>query len=108
MSYKFTLSIVKSKFVNVCLALCALIDVSNMSYFVYVLFNEGSGRYYRGMTKNLDLRLAEHNAGKMKSTKAFVPWKMVYSEECKSRLEARKREKFLKSGDGRAYVESLL
>ena len=68
-----------------------------MSHFVYALFSEKSRRYYRGMTKDLESRLAEHNSGKMKSTKAFIPWKMVYSEECKSRKEARQREKFLKS-----------
>jgi len=59
------------------------------------------------MTQDLSKRILEHNRGKMKSTKAYVPWKLVYSEEYLDRMDARKREKFLKSGKGRDYIESL-
>jgi len=45
-----------------------------MSYFVYVLESEEhSQKYYVGMTKNVENRLKEHNAGKSKYTKAFKP-----------------------------------
>jgi len=43
----------------------------------------------------------------MKSTKAFVSWELVYSEECFDRKTIREREKFFKSGKGRAFIESL-
>ena len=59
------------------------------------------------MTQNIDNRLKEHNRGKMKSTKAYKPWKLIYSEECENRIIARKRELYLKSGAGRDYIESL-
>jgi putative endonuclease len=78
-----------------------------MSYHVYVLKSEKFNRYYRGMTQNLAQRIIEHNAGKMRSTKGFVPWELVYSEECFDRKTAREREKFFKSGKGRAFIESL-
>ncbi len=60
------------------------------------------------MTSNLHLRLEQHNSGKNKSTKGFLPWSMVYHEVFETRLEARKREKYFKSGIGRQYLKNLL
>jgi len=56
------------------------------------------------MTENMNARLKEHNSRKMKSTKAFVPYTILHSESFNSRVEARKREKFLKSGAGREWI----
>ncbi len=60
------------------------------------------------MTNNLDRRLKEHNSGQNKSTKAFLPWKLVYKEDFEDISEARKREKYFKSGSGREYLKSIL
>ena len=79
-----------------------------MSYFVYVLKSEISSRFYRGISKDVEKRLKEHNSGKTKSTRAYCPWKVVYVEEYTDRISAREREKFLKTGKGRDYIESLL
>jgi putative endonuclease len=75
-------------------------------FFVYVLKSEVDGRYYKGLTKNLEKRLKEHNSGHTKSTKAFRPWKMIFSKEFEERIEARKFEKYLKSGTGRDYIKT--
>jgi hypothetical protein len=32
---------------------------------------------------------------------------LIYVEACASRLEARKREKFLKSGEGREFLKAI-
>jgi putative endonuclease len=77
-------------------------------FFVYVLKSEVDGRYYKGLTKNLEKRLKEHNSGHTKSTKAFRPWKMIFSKEFEERIEARKFEKYLKSGTGRDYIKNNL
>ncbi len=61
-----------------------------------------------GFTENLERRVSEHNSGKTKSTKGYRPWKLVYKEVCKTRLEARKREKFLKSGAGKTIIKEYL
>ena len=58
------------------------------------------------MTNNLERRLIEHNLGKMKSTKAFIPWEIIYAEKFPNRIEARKREKYFKSAAGRRYLNS--
>jgi putative endonuclease len=79
-----------------------------MSYFVYVIRSIPNGRLYKGISKNPINRLAQHNCGNTKSTKGYVPWKLILVEEFKNRAEARKREKILKSGHGRNYLKNIL
>lgn len=74
--------------------------------FVYVLRSEVDGRFYVGMTQNVKRRFQEHNNGKTKSTKGYRPWILFFYEEYETRLEARKREKYLKSGIGSEYIKS--
>ena len=76
-------------------------------YFVYAIQSEKDKRIYVGMCGNIAVRLKEHNAGKTKSTKGFIPWKLIYSERLESRVEARKREIYLKSGIGKEFLKSL-
>ncbi|MFP2995332.1 GIY-YIG nuclease family protein [Spongiivirga sp. MCCC 1A20706] len=72
-------------------------------FYVYVLYSQQACRYYIGMTADLEARLKTHNSGSVKSTKAFIPWKMIHFEKFSTRLEARKREKYLKSAAGRRW-----
>ncbi|WP_179008635.1 GIY-YIG nuclease family protein [Winogradskyella forsetii] len=72
-------------------------------FYVYVLYSVNFDRNYVGMTDRLEERLIEHNQGKTKSTKAFVPWVRVHEEVFETRLEARTREKYLKSAAGRRW-----
>ena len=76
-------------------------------YWVYVLTNQDSSRKYVGFTNNMGRRLKEHNSGHTKSTKN-QKWSVVYKEELKDRLIARKREKYLKSAAGRRYLQTVL
>ena len=73
--------------------------------FVYILKSEVSEKMYVGMTQDLSRRLAEHNSGKSKFTKGYKPWKLLYSEKLDDYKEARKREKYLKSGQGRDWIK---
>ncbi|MFA7420819.1 MAG: GIY-YIG nuclease family protein [Melioribacteraceae bacterium] len=73
-----------------------------MSFTVYILKSLSRERYYVGHSADTVKRMSEHNSGKVKSTKAFVPWKIVYTENFESKSEAFKREmqiKRYKSGD---------
>ena len=76
-------------------------------YFVYAIQSEKDKRIYVGMCKNIEVRLREHNSGKTKSTKGYIPWRLIYSERLESRVEARKREIYLKSGIGKEFLRSL-
>ena len=66
-------------------------------YYVYILKSLKNKRYYIGHTGDLQRRLTEHNSGKTKSTKGYVPWIIVYTEIYKTKSEAYKREKEIKS-----------
>ena len=79
-----------------------------MCYYVYVLKSITHKTRYVGSTDNVDNRLKEHNQGRCKYTKGRMPWKLIYIEEFKTRAEVMKREKFLKSGQGRKYLDSIL
>jgi putative endonuclease len=76
--------------------------------FVYVIWSEGFSRKYVGMTCDLENRLVEHNSGKTISTKAFIPWKIIYKEEFETRAEARVREKYFKTAAGRRFLKEKL
>ena len=66
-------------------------------HFVYILKSLVTERYYIGHTADLDKRLEEHNRGKTKSTKGYIPWKIVYTEKFETKSEAFKREQEIKS-----------
>jgi putative endonuclease len=73
-------------------------------YIVYILKSENFFKSYVGITDNIERRLKQHNAGNHFYTKRYVPWVVIYKEECKDRIEARKREKYFKSFAGRKFL----
>jgi len=77
-------------------------------YFTYVLKSDLDGKLYKGHTSNINKRLAEHNAGKTKSTKGYRPWKLVYFEKFKTKAESIQREKYLKTGSGREFLKQKI
>lgn len=64
-------------------------------FYLYILKDE-DGKLYIGSTSDLRRRFAEHNAGKVKSTKLRKPFKLAYYEAYSSEEEARHREHNLK------------
>ena len=75
-------------------------------YYVYILKSTDFNRYYIGMSDNLERRIKEHNSGKTKSTRFYAPWKLMFYESFTTRIEARKREKYFKSGIGREFIKN--
>ncbi|HXN65063.1 MAG TPA: GIY-YIG nuclease family protein [Candidatus Acidoferrales bacterium] len=80
----------------------------NAMFYVYVLRSSTTGRHYTGFTADLTQRLGQHNAGITKSTKNRGTWTLEYQETYPTRAEAMKREKFLKSGQGREELKRIL
>ena len=74
-------------------------------YSLYFLISEKNGDLYVGSTEDRENRLFLHNAGKVRSTKAYRPWKLVGFEEYKSRSEATKQEKFFKTGQQKEILK---
>jgi len=78
-------------------------------YKVYLLESLKEKKWYVGYTPaNVIERLKKHNAGMVQSTKAFLPWKLIYCEVYVERNDATGREKFLKSGSGRKFLQKQL
>jgi putative endonuclease len=65
------------------------------------------GKFYVGMTSNVERRLNEHNSGKSISTRYRRPFVLIYREQFATRRDARKREKYLKSGPGHEYLRAI-
>jgi len=77
-------------------------------FFTYVLYSPSHDRIYVGQTDNMDARISRHNAGLIKSTKAYKPWELLHVEEFSSRAEAMNREKELKSHKGRDWIRDSM
>lgn len=76
-------------------------------YYVYVLKSLKDGKIYTGYTSELWKRIEQHLRGEVKSTLNRKPLKLIYYEVYLSEIDARKREKYLKSG-GKAKTDLKL
>ena len=75
--------------------------------YTYVIKSKNKDYRYIGITNNLERRFKQHNQGSGIATKSYAPFKIVLIEKHLNYHEARKREKFLKSGVGRNFLNSL-
>jgi len=73
---------------------------------VYILRSTKKRWYYVGSTNRLDARVNEHNSGKVRSTKSFMPLELVFSKDFNLESEARNYERLVK--DKRILKESLI
>jgi putative endonuclease len=78
-----------------------------MIYHVYILLNETKTRTYTGVTDDVEKRLGEHNAGRVKSSSLYRPYKVIYTESFETLSEARQKEKFYKSATGRRRLKEI-
>lgn len=77
-------------------------------YFVYVLKSKKDNRLYYGFTDNLERRMKQHNSCEVTSTKSRAPFELIYNEKVDDIINARKREKYFKSGFGRKYIKNKI
>ena len=76
-------------------------------YTVYVLYSDAHDKHYTGYTSNMPLRLQSHNLYGHGWTKAYRPWRIIYTEEYHHKQQALIRERWLKSGAGRHFISGL-
>ena len=76
-------------------------------FFVYILKSQVANKSYVGHTDDLDRRIKEHNSGKHFYTKRYLPWEIIYNENFENANEARKREKYLKTTNGRRFMKNI-
>lgn len=78
-------------------------------FVVYILYSENFKKTYTGFTSNLIERFKSHNFLETKGyTLKFRPWQVIHVEFFDSKVEAMKREKYLKTGIGREFIKNLI
>jgi putative endonuclease len=77
-------------------------------WYLYILRSLKDDNLYVGISKNPQKRLAQHNAGKTFSTCNRRPFELLHTENYKSAVEARKREKYLKSFSGAQEKQEII
>jgi len=76
---------------------------------IYVLKSLRNNKKYTGVTnKDPVYRLKEHNSGKNSFTKNNKPFVLLYTEKFISLKQAKRREKFLKTGQGRRFLDRVI
>jgi putative endonuclease len=77
-------------------------------YYIYILFSEKDKLLYTGFTPDLKSRFEAHSKGYVKATKFRRPLKLIYYESYLNESDARKREKYLKGGNGKNILKIQL
>ncbi len=80
-------------------------DTKLFMFYVYFLKSLKNGDLYVGSTENIENRLKRHNAGKVRSTQFYRPWKLVGQEQYETRAEAVKMEVFFKTGQQKEILK---
>lgn len=82
---------------------------SVIMYSVYVLTSTRNGKRYVGYTgKDPVVRLKEHNGGSNRYTNHNGPFVLSCIETFLDKTESIKRERFLKTGQGREFLDMVL
>ena len=78
-------------------------------FILYVLYSPSANKFYVGYTSYLESRLLSHNQLGIKDwTKRYRPWELMYTESYQTKSSALKREKELKTGVGREFIQKML
>ena len=77
-------------------------------HHVYVLISLKDRRLYVGYTTDMNHRMTEHRSGHVLSTQNRQPVKLIYFESYLTSKEAKRRELYLKGGNGRAGLKKQL
>ena len=77
---------------------------SSMFFYIYVLESLKSFNRYIGYTSDLKKRMIEHKKGKSFATKHLLPIKLIYYEACLNQEDAKRRERYLKTTQGRRFL----
>ncbi len=73
--------------------------------YVYILRSKKDSSYYVGTTSDLKIRLNTHNAQGVKSTKAKIPYYIIWYCAFTDKIAALNFEKYLKTGSGIGFYK---
>ena len=76
-------------------------------FYVYILLT-GNRQLYTGYTADLKRRIQEHENGKVRSTRAYGPVKLLHYEAYTLQSDAMRRERFLKTTEGKRLLRKQI
>lgn len=79
-----------------------------MFFYIYVLQSVPKDVLYTGYTHDLRVRFEEHQHGRSRSTKPYLPWRLIYYEACLDEEDAKRRERYLKTTQGMRLLKRRL
>ncbi|NND16619.1 MAG: GIY-YIG nuclease family protein [Eudoraea sp.] len=79
-----------------------------LPYCVYVLQSQKDFLLYHGYSKNIENRIIDHNRGRTKSTRKRRPLKLIYCEYFMNKNDAKRRESYFKTTQGKRMLKLLL
>ncbi len=77
---------------------------SSMFFYIYILESLKDHLRYIGYTSNLKKRIEEQKKGLSFSTSFRLPLKLIYFEGCLDEMDAKRREHYLKTTQGRRFL----
>jgi putative endonuclease len=77
-------------------------------FCVYLIRSIKFDTFYIGYTSDINDRITRHNEGRERYTKKYLPWEVVYIKEFKTKGEALKYEKYLKSLKSKIALQKLM
>ena len=83
-----------------------MVNPVNMVVSVYLLqlFNR---THFTGITNNIQRRLSEHQSGYSKSTRHYLPVKLIFTQEFPNRKKARRMEVKIKNLGAKKHLNKL-
>jgi len=77
-------------------------------WYVYILLSKKDNHFYIGSTNDLKRRIKEHQYGKNVSTAKRLPVELIYFEGHRSKEDATRRERYLKTDKGKRTLRQIL
>ena len=75
----------------------------DVMYYIDILWMRG-GKLYTGFTTDLRRRILKHKNGLVRTTREERPLKLIHYEAYSLESDARRREKFLKTTEGKRLL----
>ncbi len=77
-------------------------------YYVYILQNKCKNFLYIGYSEKLVQRIKDHNDGRSKSTREYIPLELIHYEAYRDKIDAKRREQYLKTNKGKTTLKTML
>jgi putative endonuclease len=77
-------------------------------FYVYILKSTHKNFLYTGFTSNLKRRFKEHDNMEELSTKSSAPFELIHYEAYKNKIDAIRREQYLKTTKGKTTIRTML